>query len=102
MGAEAFASRKAERARQAALELPIDLTREDCKLMAIQQFTCEYIPQVAINCKPLWRVFQICGGRSFEVTPFAVINEATGEATIKPEVAVTTGKNWHDIHPALP
>lgn len=52
-------SRKAERARQAALDLPIDLTRSDCKLLAIQQFTCEYIPNVAINCKPLWRVFQV-------------------------------------------
>jgi len=52
-------TRKSEKARQAELDQPIDLNRQDCSLMAIQQFTCEYIPNIAINCKPLWRVFQV-------------------------------------------
>ena len=52
-------SRKSERASLAELDVAVDLTRDDCKLVAMQQFTCTYVPNIRIDCKPLWRAFAV-------------------------------------------
>jgi hypothetical protein len=57
--AESSSSRKADRLRQSILNEPVDITRKDCELRALRQFTCEQLPTLAIKCKPLWRTFQM-------------------------------------------
>jgi hypothetical protein len=52
-------SRKADMARQAAMDKPIDLSSQDCSLLAMQQFTCTYVPNIRIDCKPFWRIFSM-------------------------------------------
>ena len=55
-----MSTRKADMARRAALNTPIDISSPECALLAMQQHTCTYIPNVRIDCKPFWRVFSVC------------------------------------------
>lgn len=66
-----MSTRKADMARRAALNTPIDISSPECALLAMQQHTCTYVPNVRIDCKPFWRVFSVsvCLLYEFTLTP---------------------------------
>ena len=52
-----------------------------------------------VGLAPPYLTFRLrrCAGRSFEVTPHTIIDEVTGQATLKPDISFKAGKSWHDI-----